>query len=303
MKFKIILTTLLFMAFHAAFAQGQPFGHLTIFSEDGDKFYLILNGEKINDVAQTNLRVEDLTQPFYNAKMIFEDKTKNEISKNFLPIADADGIFMDVTYKLKRDRNNASKMKLNFFSMIPVDRGFIPASNVHVVHFGQPAPPFGTISQTTTTTTSVGGVNAGVNVGGIGVNISINDPYLNSTVTQTSTTHTTTNSNHQDMHQQSNGCAGARPMMPNNFSSALQTITGQGFDDTRLNTAKQIASANCLNATQIAEICKIFGFEETKLNFAKFAYTSCTDPNNYFMINNVFAFSTSVDELTQYTGR
>ena len=37
------------------FGQLGPVGHLTIFSEDGDKFTLILNGEQINDTPQTNL--------------------------------------------------------------------------------------------------------------------------------------------------------------------------------------------------------------------------------------------------------
>ncbi|HEU0135952.1 MAG TPA: hypothetical protein VFQ50_01535, partial [Flavobacterium sp.] len=111
-KFTSTFLFLLFITLNT-FAQAPPMGHLTIFSEDGDKFYLVLNGEKINDVPQTNLRVEELTQPYYNAKIIFDDKAKAEISKNYLQIADVDGIFMDVTYKIKRDKNNANKMKLN----------------------------------------------------------------------------------------------------------------------------------------------------------------------------------------------
>ena len=51
----------------------QQIGHLTIFSEDGDKFFVMLNGEKQNTMAQSNLRIEDLPQPYYSAKIIFED--------------------------------------------------------------------------------------------------------------------------------------------------------------------------------------------------------------------------------------
>ncbi|WP_396151393.1 hypothetical protein [Flavobacterium sp.] len=60
MKLKTTLTCLLLVASALSFGQIQPFGHLTIFSEDGDKFYLILNGERMNDEPQTNLRVEEL---------------------------------------------------------------------------------------------------------------------------------------------------------------------------------------------------------------------------------------------------
>jgi hypothetical protein len=302
-KFTSTFLFLLFITLNT-FAQAPPMGHLTIFSEDGDKFYLVLNGEKINDVPQTNLRVEELTQPYYNAKIIFDDKAKAEISKNYLQIADVDGIFMDVTYKIKRDKNNANKMKLNFFSMTPVVHGFIAPANVYVTTFGRPSPSQGvhqnvggSVTQTTTTTTNSGVLNAGMNVGGVGVNISIHDPNMETTITETTTTSSTV---HQGNPNTYNGCVRGRAMSPNNFASALQTVKNQNFDDTRLKTAKQIADANCLNADQIVQMCQTFGFEESKLDFAKYAYGACVEPNNYFKLNNIFAFSSSVDELTKY---
>lgn len=310
MKQKITFIALLFLIVSNGIAQ-QRVGHLTIFSEDGDKFFLILNGEKINDVAQANLRVEDLTQPFYNAKIVFEDTSKQPITKNNLALTDVDDVYKDVTYKIKRDKNSASKMKLNFFSMTDVDPGFLPSSNVQVIHYGQPAPPppaaTSTVTHTTTTTTSSGnnvGVNAGINIDGvgIGINMTVNDPDMHMSHTQTTTT-STTSSNHigsQEIVAVPRGCANNRCMPANDFNSALQTIKGQNFEDTKLKTAKQIASANCLTATQIADICRTFNFEDSKLDFAKTAYSNCTEPRNYFKVNNVFEFSTSVDELTEY---
>ncbi|MBK8658244.1 MAG: hypothetical protein IPN22_05070 [Bacteroidetes bacterium] len=81
MNKKLTLPFALLLFTVTAIAQPQPVGHLTIFSEDGDKFFLILNGERQNNVAQTNLRVEDLPQPYYSAKIIFEDKSLADISK------------------------------------------------------------------------------------------------------------------------------------------------------------------------------------------------------------------------------
>ncbi|MCW5908718.1 MAG: DUF4476 domain-containing protein [Chitinophagales bacterium] len=316
MNKKLLAHATCLMMFLAVAAQPQPVGHLTIFSEDGDKFFLILNGEKQNNVAQTNLRVEDLTQDYYNAKVIFEDQTLGEISKNYLAIADANAVKQDVTYKIKKNKNNG-KMTLNFFSMTPVVQGYVPPSNVYVVRTGQPQPPATivtttpastTVTQTTTTTTGTGGtVGANVNMGGINVGVTINDPLLNGTVTQTTTTtHTTTNASmNTTTTQPANvGCRGTYPMGSSDFSSALASVKNQSFDETRLKSAKQIAGGNCLSATQIADICKVFGFEATKLDFAKFAYDRCTEPQNYFKVNNVFGFSSSVDELNDYiTGR
>lgn len=298
MKRKITLQLFFFLMTIASFAQYDPIGHLTIFSESGDKFFLVLNGEQQNDIAQTNIRIEDLNQPYYNAKIIFADNTIQEISKNYLPITDADGVYKDVTYKLKSDKNNKSKKKLTFFSMIPVEQGFIAPNNVYVVHYGQPERNVG-YSQTSTTTTVGTGVNANVNVGGVSMNVNINDPYSTS-VTKTTTTHTTTDHHDHHIEQAPRGCNSRYAMGTGDFSSALSTVKKQGFDETRLKTAKQIASANCLNTNQITQICQAFGFEETKLDFAKFAYDFCVEPKNYFKLNNIFGFSSSVDDLTDY---
>lgn len=315
MNKKLVLSTVLLLFIGLAIAQ-QPTGALTIFSEDGDKFFLILNGERQNNVAQTNLRVEDLTQPYYNAKIIFEDQTLPEISKNMLQIADYNNVLSDVTYKVKKDKNNG-KMSLKYFSSVPIQQGFVPPSNVFVMHYGAPAaavtniPANGAVTQTTTTTTTTGTIpatNMNVNVNGMNMGVNITDPNMSGTVqtTTSQTTTTTSSSSGNAALMESNrataasGCAGAYPMNPGDFTSALTTVKNQGFDDTKLSTAKQIAGGNCLSANQIAAMCKEFGFEETKLAFAKFAYNHCTEPSNYFKINNVFGFSSSVDELNKY---
>lgn len=312
------ITQLLILFISAiSFAQlGQgPVGHLTIFSEDGDRFQLVLNGELQNDTPQTNLRIEDLNQPYYNAKILFADKSLMEISKNNLMITNVDGVFQDVTYKVKRDKNKQGKMKMNFFSMIPVRQGYMAPSNVYVVHYGQPRDMVnqnsGNVNQTTTTTTTqVGGNNVGVgiNVSGINMGVSINDNMGGGVVSQTTTTTTHSSSgnsennsyNHQNQENNQRGCVGRYAIAAKDFSNALETVKNQSFDETKLKTAKQIATANCLNVNQIVQIANVFGFEESKLDFAKYAYDYCVEPKNYFNLNNIFSFSSSVDELTDY---
>lgn len=303
MKTKILLSIGLFLFAVAAMAQ-QPIANLTIFSEDGSKFFLFLNGEQQNNIAQTNLRVEDLPQAYYSAKIIFEDKVTPEISKNYLGLTDANGVMQDVTYKIKRDKNNG-KMSLKYFSMVPVQQNYIPPTNVYVQHYGTPvqvAPTpttATTVTQTTTTTSGTGNTAANVSMGGINMNININDPMYTGT-SQTTTTTTTSSSINTNTTSAIPVTTGCTEMMPADFTAALATIKKQGFDDTRLSTAKQIAGSNCLNATQISSICKEFGFEETKLDFAKFAYDHCSEKKNYFKVNNVFNFSSSTDELNEY---
>ena len=305
MQNKRSFTFSFFLLIFSAFSFAQ-IGHLTIFSDEGDKFFLVLNGERQNNTSQTNMRVEDLNQPQYSTKIIFEDQTLAEISKTLF-LADESGTLMDVTYKIKRDKNGKPKLGAMPFSFIPVRQGFVAPSNVYVVHYGTPTPvvatPATTVTQTTTTHTTANTVGTNVNVGSLGVNITITDPLLGGT-TQTTTTHTTTTTGYQETEVREQpvpvGCTNAFLMSAGDFSSALATVKNQGFDETRLKTAKQIAGSNCLNTTQIIQICQVFGFEETKLDFAKFAYDHCTEKKNYFKINNVFGFSSSSDALNEY---
>lgn len=309
----------MFFGWVSSFAQpASKVGHLTIFSEDGDKFQLFLNGELMNDEPKVNLRVEDLNQPYYSARIKFEDNSRADILKNNLMIADVDGIFSDVTYKIKRDKNIKTKMKLNYFSSIPVQPDFIPPSNVYVVRYGQPAAPpmnphgvgAGGVSQTTTTTTTTtsGGVmGAQVNVGGINMGVTIVDPDAGITSTRTTQTTTTTTTTGGGTTTTGNpatptvrGCASAFAMSSTNFNNALSTVRNQSFDESKLKTAKQIAGANCLSVSQISQLAKLISFEDSRLEFAKFAYDRCTEPANYFNLNNIFSFSSNVDDLTEY---
>ncbi len=289
-----------------SFAQRQSVANLTVFSEDGYKFYLVLNGERQNDIPQSNIRIEELPQPYYSARVIFADSTIAPVSKNSLMLTDADGTMMDVTYRIKVDKNK--KAKLNAYSAIPVQQDFIAPSGTYVRHYGRNDGGImqdGVITRTTTTSNTIG---ASVNVPGMNVNISISDPDDAFSTTTTTTTTTSSSSSSHSSHSTTNpgqpsgsNCNGW-PMKAGDFSAAKQTILESAFDDTRLSTAKSIASSNCLSTDQVVEICKIFSFEDSKLAFAKYAYKYTTDPKNYFKVNNVFAFSSSKDELNALIG-
>jgi len=308
-----LLLALLLIFNTPVFAQWVPTANLTIFSEDGAKFFLILNGERYNDVAQTNIRIEELPNPYYNCKVVFEDKSIPDISKNALMLADADGAMQDVTYRIKKD--NKGKNVLRFYSQIPAQQNMVRPSNCATYRFGAPNMIVGNVISTTTTsqTSSSPANNVNVQVGGIGLNVSIAQPLITNTTTTTVTTTRTGGNAHDDfaedhLEQGSNrnnangrrraGCAMA--MNNGDFEEAKRTVAANGFDETRLSTAKQIASSNCLNTNQIAALIKIFGFEESKLDFAKYAYDFCVDRNNYFKIANSFSFESSKTELNNY---
>jgi len=92
---------------------------------------------------------------------------------------------------------------------------------------------------------------------------------------------------------------------PQSFSSEdfmrlKMTIQNEDFNDTRLVIAKQAVSSQMMTSAQIAEIAQLFDFENSKLEFLKYAYNYCYDKNKYYIVNNVLEFSSSKSELNEY---
>jgi hypothetical protein len=135
----------------ALFAQNTS--NLIVFSEDGLKFYLILNGIRQNETAVTNIKVDKLNQPYYAAKIIFEDKTQPVLEKKYLPVVDAEGsASLEVTYKIKKNNKNVNVLR--FFSQVPIAQAAPPSPAVQEIHYNTvPMPDIFTsitINETTT---------------------------------------------------------------------------------------------------------------------------------------------------------
>ncbi len=84
------------------------------------------------------------------------------------------------------------------------------------------------------------------------------------------------------------------------FSMMIQQISQQSFDSNRLQLAMQIVSSNRLTSAQVTDIARLLSFESSRLDFLKFAYPYVADPGSYFLVNNAFSFSSSVDELNRH---
>lgn len=162
----------------------------------------------------------------------------------------------------------------------------------------------GATTQQTTTTTTTGNPNAanvGVNAGGVGINISISDGMTGTSSSSTTTTTTQTSSTSTQSEPEENTedkCYW--PMTSTEFANAKASVVNQSFEDGKLKVAKQILSTNCMSVAQVKEIMALFSFEDTKLDWAKFAYGKTTDPQNYYQLNDGFTYSSSVDALNSY---
>lgn len=85
------------------------------------------------------------------------------------------------------------------------------------------------------------------------------------------------------------------------MSEIVASIKRQSFDNTKLETAKQVVRAKqCFSVYQIKQLLELFSFENNRLDLAKFCYNYCTDRSDYYKLNSSFTYSGSVDELNKY---
>lgn len=332
MKKYTTLLVLLVALVTGAFAQGH---NLVVFSEQGEKFYVVVNGVRQNNEPQTNVRVTGLNGSMYAFKVIFADASLGELDKN-LPMPA--GPPMEYNFKVKKDKNGAYVLRYFSEAALPMTPVATPGQTV-VVYSATPvvavAPAATTVTQTTTTNTVGNTAGVNVNLGGINMGINITDPLYGGSQTTTTTTYSQTttvgvpqttttvvmpntttvvvpNTTTQVVTTPApnvyvmpgyNGPIGCNgwPMDQGSFGSALQTIQQTDFESTKLSTAKSIISSQCVTTDQIVAVCREFDFESSKLEFAKFAYGRVIDKGNYFKINQVFDFDSSKSDLMQFT--
>lgn len=84
------------------------------------------------------------------------------------------------------------------------------------------------------------------------------------------------------------------------FFAFKRILERESFDNTRLVIAKHIVDVNELSAIQVKEMAQLFSFDNSKLDFAKYAYNKTIDKNNYVVVCNAFSFSSSKEQLIDY---
>lgn len=300
-------------------AQAQNSYNIILFTEQGERFWAVLNGVRQNEDPETNVKITGLNANLYKVKVIFEDKNLGEMDKNlYLPEHAA-----EVTYVIKK--NKKGEYAPRYMGDVPLAQAPAPTPDQHTIVYSSAPKP--AVSQTVTVTEqtrSVHGnpddVNVAVdmNVAGfdMGMNVAINDPlttnahsHTTTTTTTTSYTSTTTTSD-AGVYEATEpafvlpgysgpvGCP--MPMAPGEFESAKASIVTKTFEDSKLTIAKQITDSNCLLASQVRQIMALFTFEGTKLEYAKQAYYRTYDLGNYYKVNDAFEFESTIDELNHY---
>lgn len=304
--------TLFIVIFGMSIAFSQPLSNLVFFSEDGYPFHVIMNGIKENPNAQTNVRITNLNQPAYKVKIIFEDQSIPSVEKNVYTKPD-----MEITYVIKKNKKGENILRFYSEAVRPYEEEIVNETPVEeegvhteiVVH-EEAVDHSGGISIDVNVNESGINYNVETDEGSINVNanIDVNEPNvhydMNVTEHQSEVYVEEGYSDHSGNVYDMPGYTGPIgcdwPMGPADFQRAKQTIHNADFDDDKLTIAKQVLGMNCLTVEQVKQIGMLLDFEDSRLEFAKFAWGRTFDQGNYYILNDMFDFSSSIEELNEY---
>ncbi|MEI6898588.1 MAG: DUF4476 domain-containing protein, partial [Bacteroidota bacterium] len=277
--------------------------NLVFFTEQGERFSVVLNGVLQNDKPETNIKITDLPAPTYKLKILFADANIPELDKTLMYQQGT-----ETTFNIKK--NNKGQYVLRFLSAVNMEDILPPPPTQKIIVYTTVAPTTTVINQTNVTNTTInnntnvsseGNVSINMNMGGVSTNVSSS--------TSSMSTNSTSSPNEGEINVKDhyilpgyNGPIGCPyPISDLDFADVKRSIESKSFEDSKLTIAKEVTSANCLFAREVKEIMLLFSFEATRLTFAKFPYKYTFDKGNYYKVNDAFEFESSIDDLNRFT--
>jgi hypothetical protein len=262
---KLIKFTLITFFVFVINLQAQQFRSIVLKTNNNSKFIAYVNQEQINRRPMSEIVITNLIDNYYN--VIIETVSNKQQKYNLYAAPNSEIIYVLNT--------NYSSPKSSYFieDIYP-----LPSSNS--------SNSFGWHQNN-------GNVNNGLGQINININNQMNTQQNNDIVAPII---------EEVVYLEGyNGDIGCEPPVNNTrFRSMLATIEKQNFASSKKRIAKQIISSNCILTDNLVQIIDLFDFESDKLSVAKFAYDYTYDIENYYKINNVFDFESSIEELDKY---
>jgi hypothetical protein len=83
------------------------------------------------------------------------------------------------------------------------------------------------------------------------------------------------------------------------FDRVLWAVGKESSEANKMRSAQQIINTNYFTTEQVKKLLDLFCIESNKLELAKLAYDKTVDQSNYYVLDNIFTFSSSRDELAR----
>ncbi|WP_199141285.1 DUF4476 domain-containing protein [Pedobacter sp. ASV12] len=95
----------------------------------------------------------------------------------------------------------------------------------------------------------------------------------------------------------------ARGMDAVTFEQLRNQVKRESFDDSKTKLLQATFQNSALSTAQLAELLKLYAFEDKALACAKLAYPYIADPQRYFTLKDVFTFKSNQDALLDFLKR
>lgn len=265
---KILVMVLLLIVATAGFAQRyRPVGGaLNIYSTDAP-FFLYINNVLYNNRASTDLRAANLTSPRYDLRIIFADRQRRTLNGSGVQLVNRNGQYMDVVFSVSSRRGN---------------RGIIlesmnPAGQYNNGSYRKDLPYNNRDGYS---------------------NEQGNDRYRQS---GDSKVYRDAPANQQGYAENEGNDPLDNGRMNKTDSNRLNDLLNQRENDQdRLAAAAQELKSMRLSVTEIVDLMELFIRDDNKLAFAKYAYPTCLDKQNYEKVGDALSFSSTREKLMDF---
>jgi len=250
---------------------------LILVSGNQDNFTVFINQNQINPQALNVVEITDLHENFYDVSI--HSNLSNHVIKANLYVPP----LSKIVYRFYAPTSQNPLGKFMITELLPIaENNHGGQSGTFPIHEEQV-----TIIENPIQTT--------------GINININNTVTTNTqeaIPVMLETPVVTKIVYVDGYMGEVGCQ--PPLTKARLQNMLTSIKNQSFASSKKRIAKQIISNNCMVVSHLVDILELFNFESDKLEMAKFAYDYTYDIENYYEVNKVFDFESSIEELDYY---
>lgn len=253
----------------AGFAQRyRPVGGaLNIYSTDAP-FFLYINNVLYNNRASTDLRVANLTSPRYDLRIVFADRQRRTLNGSGVQLVNRNGQYMEVVFSVSSRRGNRG---IILESMNPIGR-------YNNGNYREDLP-----------------YN---NRDGYGNEKGNEDEYQQSEDREIYRDRTGNNSGYSD--NEDNNQFDNNQMNKTDSNRLNDLLNQKENDQDRLVIAARELRNMRLRVSEIVDLMELFIRDDSKLTFAKYAYPTCVDKQNYEKVGDALSFSSTREKLTDF---
>lgn len=293
MKYLFSLALLVCLPLFVRAQDAAPKGHtLIIFSADGDKFFLVFDGVKINTTPQARVEAPNIANGYGRAKIIFDNEKLPDVNQ-MIQLEGVDPGWNEVTYVIKKktDKKGNIVCSIKNNSWRSLNEGApkgVPDPNAQEIT--EPVTPVVKEEQQQVIHMKLPDPSVTIRVEG-----DPNTPVINP---NPNTNPLPAPKPTPAPKQKPAPVIGCTP--PSDVSEIEEAIKAESFAADRMNVAKQYLESNCLTTAQVKQLAPLFTFEGDRLEFVKAAYPKVADRANYWKLNSVFTFSSSKDALNAF---